>query len=109
MVSSARACNDCGIARPSAVAVLALITSSNLAGCSTGPSRGLAPRRSLKDCAFAAFDGDDLTRGRGKPAASLSVARSTLVRGLEAPGLNDQGQELDLSGTLSPRDPPDLH
>ena len=33
--------------RPSALAVLRLITSSNLVGCSTGKSAGVAPRRIL--------------------------------------------------------------
>src|SRR4029453_11935717 len=36
-----------GIVRPRACAVLRLITSSNLVGCSTGRSAGLAPFRSL--------------------------------------------------------------
>src|SRR5215510_2227736 len=45
MISSARTRTDGGIVRPSALAVLALITSSNLVGCSTGRSAGLAPLR----------------------------------------------------------------
>src|SRR5262245_58679365 len=36
-----------GTVRPSALAVLRLITSSNLVGCSTGRSAGLAPLRIL--------------------------------------------------------------
>ena len=47
MTSSARAKSDCGTVRPSALAVLRLITSSNLVGCSTGSSAGLAPFRIL--------------------------------------------------------------
>src|SRR5499433_683213 len=47
MTWSARARRDGGIVRPSALAVLRLITSSNLAGCSTGRSPGLAPLRIL--------------------------------------------------------------
>src|SRR5439155_24021584 len=43
MTSSARAKSDCGTVRPSAFAVLRLITSSNLLGCSIGRSAGLAP------------------------------------------------------------------
>ena len=39
--------NDCGIVRPSALAVLILMTSSNLVGCWTGRSAGLAPFRIL--------------------------------------------------------------
>jgi hypothetical protein len=45
MTSSARDNTDCGIVNPSALAVLRLITSSNLVGCSTGRSPGLAPFR----------------------------------------------------------------
>src|SRR5262249_27282609 len=45
--SSARASTDGGIARPSALAVLRLITKSNFVGCSTGRSEGgLSPRYS---------------------------------------------------------------
>jgi hypothetical protein len=45
MISSARSSTDWGIVRPSAFAVFRLITSSNLVGCSTGRSPGLAPFR----------------------------------------------------------------
>src|SRR5206468_4227925 len=45
--SSARRSSDGGIVRPRALAVLRLITSSNLVGCSTGRSPGLAPLRIL--------------------------------------------------------------
>src|SRR2546421_5966822 len=41
ITSSARSSSDCGIVRPSALAVFRLITSSNLVGCSTGRSAGL--------------------------------------------------------------------
>ena len=47
VVRSARASNDCGIVRPSAVAVLRFTTNSNLVGCSIGSSAGLAPFRIL--------------------------------------------------------------
>jgi len=42
---SARSSSDCGIVRPSALAVLRLMTSSNLVGRSMGKSPGLAPFR----------------------------------------------------------------
>ena len=42
---SARSSNVCGIVRPSAFAVLRLISSSNFVGCSIGRSPGLAPLR----------------------------------------------------------------
>src|SRR5207245_2861432 len=47
MIWSARPSTDCGIFRPSAFAVLRLMTSSNLVGCSTGRSPGFVPRRML--------------------------------------------------------------
>jgi hypothetical protein len=40
---TARSRSDWGIVRPSALGVLRLMTSSNLLGCSTGRSAGLAP------------------------------------------------------------------
>src|SRR3984893_2147013 len=45
MTSSARARIDGGTERPSALAVLRLITSSNVVGCCIGRSAGLAPLR----------------------------------------------------------------
>ncbi len=53
ITSSARSSSDCGIANPNAFAVLRLITSSNLVGCSMGRSPGLAPRRILSTKAAA--------------------------------------------------------
>src|SRR5215469_257571 len=47
ITSSARRRSDDGIVRPSALAVPRLITSSNLVGCSTARSPGLAPFRIL--------------------------------------------------------------
>src|SRR5438445_13000241 len=44
ITSSARARIDAGTVRPSASAVLRLTTSSNVVGCWTGRSAGLAPR-----------------------------------------------------------------
>ena len=45
ITASARASNVCGMVRPSAFAVLRLITNSILVGCSIGRSAGLAPLR----------------------------------------------------------------
>src|SRR4051794_16925612 len=45
MTSSARTSSDGGTARPSALAVFMLITNSNVVGCRTGRSAGLAPLR----------------------------------------------------------------
>ena len=47
ITSSASASTLGGISRPSALAVLRLITSSNLVGYSTGSSAGLAPLKIL--------------------------------------------------------------
>src|SRR5260370_15444103 len=47
ITSSARARTDCGTVRPSAAAVLRLMTNSNFVGCMTGRSAGLAPFRIL--------------------------------------------------------------
>ena len=47
ITSSARARRVCGTVRPSALAVFRLMTSSNLVGCWTGRSAGLAPLRIL--------------------------------------------------------------
>jgi hypothetical protein len=47
ITSSARARSDSGMVSPSALAVVRLITSSNLVGCSTGKSPGFAPRKIL--------------------------------------------------------------
>ena len=45
ITSSARSRRDCGTVRPSALAVLRLITSSNLVGGITGRSAGFSPSR----------------------------------------------------------------
>src|SRR5262245_913036 len=45
ITSSAVICMISGTVRPSALAVLRLITSSNLVGCTTGRSAGFAPLR----------------------------------------------------------------
>src|SRR5262249_46740616 len=47
ITSSARASSVGGIVKPSALAVIRLITRSNLVGCSTGKLAGFAPRRIL--------------------------------------------------------------
>jgi len=47
MTSSAPARIDCGTVRPSALAVLRLMTNSNLVGCWTGRSAGFSPLRIL--------------------------------------------------------------
>src|SRR5262245_55820096 len=47
ITSSARSRKDSVIVRPSALAVVRLMTRSNLVGCSTGKSAGFAPRKIL--------------------------------------------------------------
>jgi len=49
MTSSARARIDGGTVRPRALAVWRLTTSSNVVGCCTGRSAGLAPVEDLSD------------------------------------------------------------
>ena len=49
-----------GIVRPSAWAVLRLMTSSNFVGCSTGRSAGLVPLRILSTYAAARRDRSDI-------------------------------------------------
>ena len=53
ITSSASASSVGGMSRPSALAVLRLMTSSNLVGCSTGKSAGFAPRRILSTSSAA--------------------------------------------------------
>src|SRR5262249_16207549 len=45
ITSSASSCIEFGTARPNALAVLRLITSSNLVACTTGRSEGFSPLR----------------------------------------------------------------
>lgn len=47
MISSARASSDAEIVKPKALAALRLMIKSNLVGCSTGRSAGLAPFKIL--------------------------------------------------------------
>src|SRR5690348_2829065 len=47
ITSSARSSSDSGIVKPIALAVLLLMRSSNLVGCSTGKSAGFSPLRIL--------------------------------------------------------------
>src|SRR5262249_33872444 len=47
ITSSAATSSACGTVRPSALAVLVLITRSYLVGCSTGTSAGFVPRKIL--------------------------------------------------------------
>src|SRR5262249_35624466 len=51
---SARSTSPLGISWPIAFAVLRLMISSNLLGCSTGRSAGFVPRRSLASCRLMA-------------------------------------------------------
>ena len=53
ITSSARASSVGGTSSPSAFAVLRLMTSSNVLGCSTGISAGFAPRRILSTTSAA--------------------------------------------------------
>ena len=72
--SSARAARVGGTSRPSAFAVLRLITNSNLVDCTTGRSTGLAPLRTRVNA--------DLTIGVGK---ARSVTHQTTCCGKVTP------------------------
>jgi hypothetical protein len=63
---SARNKIDCGIVRPSALAVLRLITRSILVGCSTGKSAGLPPGRRISSFSDVP-QAYDLPKDRFKP------------------------------------------
>jgi hypothetical protein len=67
---SARSSSVCGIVRPSALALLRLIASSNLPCCSIGKSAGLAPLRILS------------TKIRGAPK-QISKVRCTSASALQ--------------------------
>jgi hypothetical protein len=69
ITSSARASSDCGTVRPSALAVLRLMTSSNFVGCSIGKSAGLAPLSILSTKTAARRDLLHSSSGRQPPHA----------------------------------------
>src|SRR6516164_4245866 len=79
MTSSARARIAGGTVRPSALAVLRLTTSSNVVGCWTGRSAGLAPLRIFSDVDA------DLAMDRRKAGA---IADQTASLGVYAPRIN---------------------
>src|SRR4029077_13627852 len=68
---SARSKSDGGIVRPRALAVLRLMTSSNLVGRSTGGSDGLAPLSILST--YSAYRCGRRARAVGPAHASVSV------------------------------------
>ena len=82
ITSSARASSEGGSSMPSALAVRRLMTSSNLVGCSTGMSLGLAPRRirSTKSAArrYSSMKSDHTTSDR-PPRRALERYRSPAV------------------------------
>src|SRR5450759_2069024 len=76
ITSSARASSVGGILIPSALAVLRLMTSSNLVGCSTGKSAGLAPFNILSTNVAALRNNNEIStpydkRAPGSPARPL--------------------------------------
>jgi len=56
ITSSAATSSVCGIVSPSSFAVLRLMINSNLVGCSTGRSLGLAPRKILSTYSAARWN-----------------------------------------------------
>src|SRR5215472_12027502 len=87
MTSSARASTDGGMVRPSALAVLRLMTSSNLVGCSTGRSAGLEPLRDL--CHIGSGASIEISEIRAvahegaclRPRRGLGDSREAVLRG----------------------------
>ena len=79
ITSSARSSSDCGMARPSALAVLRLITNSNFVGCSIGRSPGLAPL-SILSMKLAEFDRRLQSWGHKRPSLSINCRQPRLRR-----------------------------
>jgi Luciferase-like monooxygenase len=73
ITSSARASKEGGTVRPSALAVLRLITNSNLVGCSTGRSEGLVSQSGRKRENFEISGGGFIVTGPDE--ASLAQSR----------------------------------
>src|SRR5262249_49370162 len=71
--------SDCGIVKPSALAVLRLMTSSNLVGCSTGRSAGFAPLRiwSAYRAACLKISGRLGAYARRQPSLAYSASSKT--------------------------------
>src|SRR4030095_14488984 len=65
ITSSARTSKEGGTVRPSSLAVLRLIISSNLVGCSTGRSEGLVPLRILSTIDAPRPKGSALAHSQG--------------------------------------------
>jgi hypothetical protein len=78
ITSSARNRNDSGIFRPRALAVVRLMTKSNLVGCSTGMSLGFAPRKILSH---------HRQRFRGDHACRNSLWRAIQRKTVALPGI----------------------
>ena len=77
---SARIITTGGIVRPSALAVFRLITSSNLVGCSTGRSAGLAPFRILSTINGGAPVGFDPVGSVGHQATAVDKISPRVYR-----------------------------
>ena len=72
ITSSASTSRLCGMVRPSALAVLRLITRSNLVGCSTGISPGFVPCRSDQQSRLrGGKEPESLVRNRTPRSAKL--------------------------------------
>src|SRR6478672_7101275 len=85
VTSSARASSVGGALRPSARAVLRLITSSNLAGCMTGRSAGLSPLCLRRKCCSALVSGEALRRSLTPSRRLRGEGKTPRVRSVESP------------------------
>src|SRR5262249_10543636 len=108
MTWSARARSDGGIVRPSALAVLRLMTSSNLVGCSMGKSPGLALLRILSACGthqarIGPRDHDDRNRG-GRPPRRVCRGRARCHEKIDARPDQLSRQSRDMIRRISPSD-----
>src|SRR5215475_14211993 len=77
ITSSARASSVGGTSSPSALAVLTLMTRSNLVGCSTGMSPGFAPRRILSTMPATRGPAGSVHRTSDRPLRRTPVGRTS--------------------------------
>ena len=84
--SSARASTVTGIVSPSAFAVVRLMTSSSLFGCSTGMSAGFAPRKilSTNSAARRVDPGNSFRRRPDRPLQHIPAENPLLADALRA-------------------------
>ena len=93
------AAGRCRDLRPSAFAVLRLMISSNLVGCSTGRSAGLAPLKILSDVGRGAAIEVGITHAVGEQASGLDELSSRINGRQPVPCRQAQRSFVDWPGT----------